>query len=134
MSSPTQVANLASVIQLSVFEEACALKSNGSVWCWSLVVPVTPPTDVSAGMKFKQIVVTQDPACRYAGVASTDKVYCWDGAKWARHFARDFLDVRAQDGRHRVVRRQRRSLGGNNLTGELGGALRMRQTNRYTDS
>jgi hypothetical protein len=84
MSSPTQVAGLSSVIQLSVFEEACALKSNGSLWCWSLVDPVTPPTDVSAGMKFKQAVVTKDPACRYAGVASTDKVYCWDGAKWAQ--------------------------------------------------
>lgn len=98
LSKPTQVGNLSSAIQLSVFREACALKSDGTIWCWSAVAPLTPASDKSAGMKFKWVAVSADPACRYAAVASTDKVYCWDGSKWGQKGTISATHVSMQQG------------------------------------
>jgi len=83
-SAPVKVANLTSIVQMSLYEEALALKSDGTIWSWSTVGATLPPTDVSAGMTFKQVAVGVDASCRYGGVATNDNVYCWNGANWIK--------------------------------------------------
>lgn len=82
-AAPTLVEGVSSVIQVTVGDKACGLKSDGTLWCWSLAAPVTPPTDVSGGMKFRQVAAgpggTSNAIC---AVATSNKVYCLNGSQW----------------------------------------------------
>jgi alpha-tubulin suppressor-like RCC1 family protein len=75
---PVKVAALDEVIEIAAGSHACALRKDGSVWCWGGVLPgdggIQPVMRVEGIDRARQISVGDESSC---AVSEGDRVRCW---------------------------------------------------------
>jgi alpha-tubulin suppressor-like RCC1 family protein len=76
-ATPTPIPGMTSVVDIGVGHEfACAVKANGTMWCWgfnTLVLVSPTPIQVATAQTYTRIEVGEETICGIAGHSA----YCW---------------------------------------------------------